>query len=305
MNQSEHINEIAKALAAAQAEIKNPQKNKTAKAGSYSYKYADIADVLECVLPALSKNGIAVSQPTTLDGDVLVVETKLAHASGQWMTSIYPVCRVNGDHQKMGAALTYGRRYALTSMVGVAADDDADGHGAAEAAPPPAKRKSSAQRGRDGEWDRLEADLIDCKSARDVERLHESYKGKEYREWSEGWRWKAEERFAQRLAEFSSGDALKETLADIVASDAANSHSINSKSEYVQWSHEQIENAPTIAALHQWWQDEGPARTRFRLTGMEIDGLKSRCAARKRELESEAPLVRDKAGNALSVMDAG
>ena len=133
--QSEEINKLAEALAKAQAEIEDPHKNKTAKAGSYSYNYADIADVLKVARKALSKHHIAISQPTIFDGEILIVRTRLMHSSGQYIESDYPVCSASGDHQKMGAAMTYARRYALCSLVGVAADEDMDGQNAATAAP--------------------------------------------------------------------------------------------------------------------------------------------------------------------------
>lgn len=134
--QSEQIDKLAEALSQAQAEIEDPHKGKTAKAGSYSYNYADIADVLKVVRKALSKHHIAVTQPTMFDGEVLVVRTRLMHKSGQYIESDYPVCSATGDHQKMGAAMTYARRYALCSLVGVAADEDTDAQNAEKAAAP-------------------------------------------------------------------------------------------------------------------------------------------------------------------------
>lgn len=138
MAQSTEVAELYTALAAAQAELKNPAKDKTAKVStnsgaSYSYNYADIADVLEGVRPILSKHGLSVLQLPTIDGEDLILLTRLAHKSGQFIESGYPVCRIGGDHQKMGAALTYARRYALCPMLGIAADGDTDAVGAAEA----------------------------------------------------------------------------------------------------------------------------------------------------------------------------
>lgn len=130
--QSEQIDKLAEALAQAQGEISDPHKGKEAKAGSYSYKYADIADVLKVVRSALSKHHIAVVQPTLFDGEFIVVRTRLIHKSGQYVESDYPVCKATGEHQKMGAAMTYARRYALCSLVGVAADEDTDAQGAAK-----------------------------------------------------------------------------------------------------------------------------------------------------------------------------
>ena len=150
--QSEQIDKIAEALSQAQGEIQDPHKGKTAKvkgktksgsAYEYEYNYADIADVLKVTRQALSKHHISISQPTIFDGDTLIVRTRLMHKSGQFIESDYPVCRVDGDHQRMGAAMTYARRYALCSIVGVAADEDMDGQGAAEAAPRSAKSNTA------------------------------------------------------------------------------------------------------------------------------------------------------------------
>lgn len=129
---------IYTALAAAQAEIKNPPKAKEAKiktktGAEFSYKYADIAEVLTTVLPVLSKHGLAILQPTRIIDNHLCIETVLTHSSGETISSLYPVCQVANDHQQMGSAMTYARRYALCSMVGIAAEDDTDAQGAAKA----------------------------------------------------------------------------------------------------------------------------------------------------------------------------
>ncbi len=124
---------LAAALAAAQAEITDPVKDKTAKAGSYSYKYTDIAGVLEVVRPVLSKHGIAVHQgfdPTT-DGRGMLLTTTLMHGTDS-ITSRLPIPR-HDDMQKLGSAITYARRYALCAAVGVAADSDDDGASASRA----------------------------------------------------------------------------------------------------------------------------------------------------------------------------
>jgi hypothetical protein len=138
MLQSTEIAELYSALSAAQAELANPTKDKTAKVstrtgGTYSYSYADIADVLEGVRPILSKHGLSILQFTVINDGDLTLRTRLAHKSGQFIEADYPVCRIGGDHQQMGAALTYARRYALCPMLGIAADGDTDANGAAEA----------------------------------------------------------------------------------------------------------------------------------------------------------------------------
>ncbi len=140
MRTSESINELATALAKAQGEFTKIEKRKHAKIKTtsgrdYGYAYADISDVLAAVLPPLSKHGLSVVQPTVLRDGMMLITTRIMHAgSGQWLESDYPVCSLNGDHQKMGAANTYARRYALTSLLAVAADEDTDGVGA-EAVP--------------------------------------------------------------------------------------------------------------------------------------------------------------------------
>lgn len=110
------------ALAKAQGEFPDIQKTKT----GHGYKYADIADILKAVRPVLSKNGLAVFQ--NIEGDKLT--TTLAHSSGATLVSSYPLVqdgtgRMN-NIQRIGAALTYARRYSLTALLGVAADEDVD-----------------------------------------------------------------------------------------------------------------------------------------------------------------------------------
>ena len=136
MRTSDQIESVATALAKAQVEYPVVRKTKTATLGPpsakggkqpNSYRYADIADILQGVLPVLGRQGLALLQPTFVDRGQVWVRTRLAHSSGQWIESDYPVCSINGDHRKMGAALTYARRYALCSLLGIAADDDLDG----------------------------------------------------------------------------------------------------------------------------------------------------------------------------------
>lgn len=123
------------ALAAAQGEFPPIPKNRLAEVkmksgGSYSYRYADLADVLRTVLPVLAKHGLMVSQ--RVDRKAGVVWTRLAHSSGAELLEDYPLIGDNGERmsgpQAMGTASTYARRYGLCAMVGVQADDDLDGN---------------------------------------------------------------------------------------------------------------------------------------------------------------------------------
>lgn len=140
--ESDEINEIASALAAAQAEMepvicskkgKVRGVDKHGKPYSYEYDYADLASVLE-VKKVLSKHGIAVTQPPAwLGGDIIPIWTRLIHKSGQYIAAIYPVPRLdNPQHQ--GSVITYARRYSLGAICGIAPEQDDDGAVAAELA---------------------------------------------------------------------------------------------------------------------------------------------------------------------------
>src|SRR5262245_66008060 len=127
---SDALNELAAALAGAQGEFPIIDKNRTAQLreaphgaanGSREYKYADLAEVLKGVLPVLSKHKLAVLQPTFVEAGHIFVRTRLVHASGQWIECEYPVSAIHVDHQRMGCALTYAKRYALCALLAVAA----------------------------------------------------------------------------------------------------------------------------------------------------------------------------------------
>jgi len=137
---SDTINEVATALAKAQGEIANPAKE--AENPHFRSRYADLAAGLNAVKGALSSNGIAVVQSTYMADDTMMLNTRLVHSSGQWFSSDYPVIRFPCKHQEAGSALTYSRRYALFSLVGIAGDDD-DGNEASKSETPAPKRKAA------------------------------------------------------------------------------------------------------------------------------------------------------------------
>src|SRR3954449_11995529 len=134
---SETVGAIASALAKAQAELENPQKTLTAvihspfpREDNRTFRYASLASGLDIVRKALSQQEIATVQTTGIDHDAGLIRltTMLAHSSGEWMSSDWPVCPVSETSapHKMGAALTYARRYALFTLVGIAGEDDLD-----------------------------------------------------------------------------------------------------------------------------------------------------------------------------------
>lgn len=137
---SESIANLAAALAKAQAELINPEKSLTAtismEAGAQSggsersFRYAPLSSGLDIVRKTLGQHEIATVQTTAIDQTAGLVNltTLLAHASGEWIASDWPVCAIadTATPHRMGAALTYARRYALFTLVGIAGEDDVD-----------------------------------------------------------------------------------------------------------------------------------------------------------------------------------
>ena len=134
---SETIGAIAAALAKAQGELANPEKSLTAtipspfpREDARTFRYAPLSSGLEIVRKCLGKHEIAAVQTTTIDAEngLIRLTTMLAHSSGEWVSSDWPVCSVSETTapHRMGAALTYARRYALFTLVGIAGEDDAD-----------------------------------------------------------------------------------------------------------------------------------------------------------------------------------
>ena len=137
MNRSDTIASLAAALVSAQAEIENASKN--AKNDHFRNRYADLAEVLNTVRPVFAKNGIAIIQSPTLDGNVVSVETMLMHSSGEWISDSCSTPVSKNDAQGIGSAITYMRRYSLAAFAGVAQEDD-DGNGATGAGQKPAQK---------------------------------------------------------------------------------------------------------------------------------------------------------------------
>jgi hypothetical protein len=127
MKTSETINEISAANAKAWGEISNPVKDKQNPAFKHGNKvstYTDIASGLNATRPVLSKHGLTVFQTQRMEGEILMLDTRLSHSSGQWIEGEYPVCRFPAKPQDIMSALTYARRGALFSLIGIAGDDD-------------------------------------------------------------------------------------------------------------------------------------------------------------------------------------
>jgi hypothetical protein len=143
---SENLSNIAKALIRAQLSMDEIFKDSTNP--HFRSKYAALPACLNAVKPALLANGIALLQPpsSSADGTVVFVSTMFLHESGEWMRTRLGLIPVKDDPQGAGSAITYGRRYTLLGMCGVAPEEDDDGNAASRSAVrrPTASRSTQA-----------------------------------------------------------------------------------------------------------------------------------------------------------------
>src|SRR5215470_14847715 len=154
---SETIGTIAAALARAQAQLVNPEKSLVGTIRSdhtsgaeRSFRYAPLSSGLDIVRKTLSQHEIATVQTTSIDetAGIVRLSTVLAHASGEWIASDWPVCAISetATPHRMGAALTYARRYALFTLVGIAGEDDLDAPDLITPAAPASAEKSASKK---------------------------------------------------------------------------------------------------------------------------------------------------------------
>lgn len=127
---SDDIAALADALAKAQGEIKNAAFNRINP--HFKNRYADLAAVFDALRGPFSKNQLAVTQTTEIRDGGMILVTTVAHSSGQWFKSEYPLPST-ARPQELGSALTYARRYSLSAIAGIAADDDDDAETAEKA----------------------------------------------------------------------------------------------------------------------------------------------------------------------------
>lgn len=151
MNKSESIAKLAAALVKAQRQMGNATKD--AKNPFFKSKYADLNSVREAVTPPLHENGISVLQLNVYVDGKNFVRTTLLHESGEYICSDTEiVVKEAGNPQALGSAISYARRYGLSSLLSVGADDD-DGEAAMsrpsekQSEPAKAQEKKSAQGG--------------------------------------------------------------------------------------------------------------------------------------------------------------
>ena len=171
---SESVAALAGALAKAQAELVNPEKSLTAilrgarpGESARSFRYAPLSSGLDIIRKALGQQEIAVVQITAVDqpSGLVKLTTMLAHASGEWIASEWPVCPIAEmvSPQRMGAALTYARRYALFTLVGIAGEDDLDAPDLQVLPPPLPQRGNGSSPRQEGASDAEPADAARAK----------------------------------------------------------------------------------------------------------------------------------------------
>jgi hypothetical protein len=134
MIRSESVTKLMPALLKARAECTPILK--TSVNPAFRSKYADLAAIYDAVIPALTANGLVLSQPTAFREGVLVVETIIVHAaSGEYWGCEYPAIPVKHDPQGLGSATTYAKRYGASAILALAADEDDDGNAASHRHP--------------------------------------------------------------------------------------------------------------------------------------------------------------------------
>ncbi len=166
MKRSDQCDAISKALAAAQAEMKNPSFDSTNP--HFRNKFASLAAIRNAVVPVFAKHGLSVMQELTSVEDGVACLTIVQHESGQWLEFgpfVMPVSK--SDAQGFGSASTYCKRYSLQSVAAIVGDEDDDGNEAA--AKPPQKAPKAAK---PDKWvlEQIEA----CESVSTLQALYKS-----------------------------------------------------------------------------------------------------------------------------------
>ncbi len=144
MNQSDQLDQLAPALAAAQASLNAAKKDKVNP--HFKSQYATLQSVWDSAREVLAPNGLSVIQTfEKTDGKLMDIRTTLLHKSGQWIAGVLSLAPQQANPQGIGSAITYGRRYALAAILGIVADEDDDGNQASVEHPEP-KKVSTPQR---------------------------------------------------------------------------------------------------------------------------------------------------------------
>ena len=132
---SDENNEIIKALVQFQATVPQIPKDQVmmVRGRDKPHHYASLESILHAIRKPLSEVGLAIIQPPVINGTFKLV-TRLFHSSGQWFESSYPLTDASAAPHAMGSAITYGRRYSICGLLGIAPEDDDDGQTAQDRA---------------------------------------------------------------------------------------------------------------------------------------------------------------------------
>ena len=139
MESSESVAKVMGAFVAAQADLPDVPKKHEAQAGQRRYAYADLGDIVKAVRPVLAKHGLAFTQQVGQADGCVTITTTIMHASGEWFGGGSLALASGDSAQSVGSAITYGKRYALSAVLGLVAEDDDDG-ASASASPAPRQR---------------------------------------------------------------------------------------------------------------------------------------------------------------------
>ncbi|HEY0657260.1 MAG TPA: ERF family protein [Pyrinomonadaceae bacterium] len=130
MNKSDSIGALAKALSQVQQKLKPAIKD--AANPFFKSRYADLNSVWDSCRALLAENGLSVAQVNQASVDGVIIETVLMHESGEWLSGEVFLPLAKHDPQRVGSAMTYGRRYGLSAIIGIVSDDDDDGNAASQ-----------------------------------------------------------------------------------------------------------------------------------------------------------------------------
>lgn len=140
---SDQMDQVFAALAEAQKIMDGAKKDATNP--HFRSKYADLESVMDACRVPLATNGLAILQPTSANGPKVTVTTLIGHKSGQWIAADLEMTSAQNTPQGIGSTITYGRRYGLSSMVGIAPEDD-DGNEGSMAGSREAQREVLARK---------------------------------------------------------------------------------------------------------------------------------------------------------------
>jgi hypothetical protein len=193
VNKSESIANLAQALCLFQGEVSNPKNSATNP--FFKCKYAPLSEVINTTKPILSKHGLSVLQSPSGDGEHIIVTTLLMHSSGEWIEGEPLILKADKiTAQGAGSAITYGRRYAMSAILGISSEDDDDGNHATgnkelgkntekpKQVAPPSANKSNNDKAQPIKWPAFWAEM--SKLGYDEKQVHAFAKVESLKEWN-------------------------------------------------------------------------------------------------------------------------